>query len=150
MKKSIFFKLLIVMGLILTVVTLLSTSVLAADDEDPWSNVEVVDTNNTNNTNTNGTNTTLDDNSPTNTNSDNSNSDISNIAGDTTNNSFYDDDDDDNVNKNTGNENDDNSAKDDLAYTGVGNTTKIVILVAIVGVIVAIYSYRKVSYYRSL
>lgn len=144
MKKSSLFKITIVLGLSLMVIMSLTNLVLAtSDDEFDWNNAVVVnstddDTNTTNTADDNTTNT-ADDNT-TNTTGTNSTNDTNSTNGTNISNSVAN-----NVSNNTS-----NTSTNDLADTGIGNTNMIIALVVVVGLGVAIYSYKRIKEYNNV
>lgn len=154
MKKSSLLKSLVVILLSGVLVLNLSSIVLADDNTNSsysgWENATTSDTNdlNTNSNSNSFSNTGTNSNSNYNnlstadTNSSiNSNSNYSTLNTNSNTNS--------NSNSNSNNDSDENNDVDTLAYTGAADTS-ILAIVAVLGVIVAAYSFKKIREYNSL
>ena len=142
MKKTSLLKVVVVIGLSLLLVANL-VSVVFADDSD-W--IDPVAPNTTNNTTSNTSTNSNTNNNSTITNSITTPEPINSITTNTSNNTSYSGGTTTTLNTST---NDTENEVNNLAYTGIENNSMLVVVI-LIGVIVAAYSFKKIKEYNNI
>ena len=138
MKRKSLLKLSVVIGLSIMLVLTFAKFTLAADFD--WENATVTTENTAGNT-------------PTNTETNTAGNNVVNPTGNVVDNSVYPTSNNvvTNNTTNTANTvNTTNTSNEAMPYTGIEDTNTIVALIAVTGVVVAIYSYRKIKEYKNV